>query len=216
MIESLTDFVGVEKLCDDLARRFGIEAEDVVSYACAQFVRRAQDLTIRTAGRKPGTGMASTVAQAKRDYAAYLDLHVRGVRFRKLGDPVLGTQRGRIKPRTILQNRIPKKQVPAYYRKAKALQGRFAAGWNAAALAKKLPVPAWVKRHGVKDGAFVKIKTGVGVTETVTFDADSKSGHGNMEFVKNTALRSVEKELDGKAKFVAANVRRHIRKVTKQ
>lgn len=210
-------FLDLQNLAKAQAKAFRLAGRDVVSYAVSQFVKRAQDLTIRAVGRPPGRGMAATVAEAKREYAEYLALRIRGVRFRKWGDARLGTQRGRIKARHIFANRLAKKEIPAYLRRAKALQGRFAAGWNAAAMAKKLSVPAWVKRHGIRDGHWNPMVRENIYSETVIFDAPSKgAGHGNIEFVVNTASRAVQKELAAAAtKFLAANVRRHVKKLSK-
>lgn len=210
-------FAQTESLARKHAAALKLASKDVVSYAVAQFVRRAQDLTIRTVGRRPGAGLAPSVQTAKKDYLEYLKFHIRGVKFRKLGDPKLGTHRGRIKAKTIIQNRIPKKEVSHYLARAKALQGRFAAGWNAIAFKKKIPIPAFVKRHGVRDGSWYPMVSEKVYSETMVFDAESKgSGHGNINFVVETAKRSVEKELSGaSAKFLAANVRRLAKKLSK-
>lgn len=209
-------FAVAEKLCKDLAKAYRLASRDVVSYAVAQFVKRAQDLTIRGAGRQRGWGLAATTAEAKRWYKAYLKFRIKGVRFRKWGDLARIMLRGRIRPWHFHRYKIPEKEVNAYYRRAVALTGRFAAGWNTAAFAKKVPVPQFVKKHGARDGGFFTTTMARTYAETVIFDAMSKGSlHGNIDVWVKPALASVEKELSGakSSRFIAANVRKHLKKL---
>lgn len=212
-------FAETEKLAKAQAKAFKISARDVVSYAVAQFVKRAQELTIRTVGRPPGRGTAASVQAAKKDYNEYLRLRIKGVRFRKWGD-LPGEGRGmsrRQRARAVFMNRLSKKEASPYLARAKALMGRFAAGWNAAAFAKKLTVPQFVRRHGAIGKNLKVMTSGSLYSETICFDASGKgAGHGNIGFVVETALGSVKKELaSAQTKFLAANVRKHMRKLAK-
>lgn len=78
--------------------------------------------------------------------------------------------------------------------------GREASGWNAAAQALKVGVPAWVKRHGCSEGAFHqetrKDSARITVTNSVPYNEDMTQRRAEY------ALQVVNRGLDGNLRAI--------------
>lgn len=132
-----------------------ISVKEAVRYAARQVAQHAQKETILITGRGI-RGRASTVAQAKREQQERWQSWILVMGFPRMGwsDRRFTAWKAKsYKSMAMRQHwfkkRMPERERKRYFSVAKKLQGRLAAGWNAAigATGGKYAA-AWVKRHG--------------------------------------------------------------------
>lgn len=96
--------------------------------------------------------------------------------------------------------RFPVQSLKAYANSVLARVGILASGWNAAAVALGLSLPAWISRHGTKYGR-VKVKfttTGgsITVTNAVRFAGDVRGIDRRVQWALDNQARQMDKIMD--------------------
>lgn len=186
----------------------GRSASEIIDYAANKFTREVVALTLRGTARPGGRGLADSPAQARREHDEYLRRRIREERKKKYGNFV--HSRFRHNDRS---SYLSKKEIPRYFARAKKLQGRIAAGWNASAKAMKVRVPAYVSRHGDVEGYFRKTVQLSSVVAEAVFRA-SNGTHGNVERFAKMALKNTNYALRNTAPgLLAKNIASTARKL---
>ena len=198
-----------------------ISAKEAVNYAARQVAQHAQKETILVTGRGH-KGRASTVAQAKREQQELWKSWILGMGFPRMTywphHRFTAWKQKSSKSTAMRQHwfsfRMSQKDRKRYFSVAKKLQGRLAAGWNAAIAATGGKyAAAWVKRHGNIHGTFTRKNFENRELALIKFGMDDRGdSRGVLRVIAELAIKKTLVGMKNAAERIIKNTARKTRR----